>query len=908
MFARFVVLALCALAPFTSFRADAALPAGITQGASVEGVTEFKLDNGLKVLLFPDATKPTTTVNITYLVGSRFEGYGETGMAHLLEHMLFKGTPSMPSVFAELGRRGMRFNGTTSFDRTHYFESFPANDENLAWALRMESERMTRSTFSKAELDTEMTVVRNEYEMGENDPSGVLVKRMESVMFDWHNYAHATIGARSDIENVPFANLRAFYARYYQPDNVVLVVAGKFDVDRTLALVAQYFGPIPRPGRTLPPLYTVEPVQDGTRSVTLDRAGSEQWVAAAFHAPAAAAPDGVAMTALTDIMTTEPAGRLYKALVETHKAAAIGGAFFKLHDPGIVIFLAQVPLGDARAPARDALVAALTGVKDAPVTQDELDRVRVKELKRFDDTINDPQRFGVGISEFIAQGDWRLMFVFRDRWRALKPVDVTRVAIDYLRTSNMTQGEFVPDASPQRAPASTPVDVDALVKDYKGDAAVAAGEAFDTSIANLEARTERLTLPGGMKVALLQRKTRGATVNLALRMNYGDEKSMFGKATLASGTADMLSKGTTAHPRQAFDDALDALQAHVSFQGEGQVVSVGGQTRREHLADVLALVAEALKSPSFDAGEVDRMKREWLADIEQGRTDPEAIAERALARVNNPYPRGDLRYATTIDEDLADVGAITPQAMKDFHDRFYGTSNAEIAIVGDFDAAAVKAQLAKLFDGWKAAEPYVRVPDPMIPNKGATLTFETPDKANATMASSLAVPMNDLSQDFPALYIANRVLGGSTESRMFARVRVHDGLAYDVGTSLSPSSIEANSTLMGRAIFAPQNFARVKAGFAEVMAQALKDGLTATEVDAAKKGLLEARQLPRSDDAALAAALVSQSWLGRTWAETGKLDAAFAAVSVDDANAALRRYLNPADMAFVYAGDFARQK
>ena len=237
---------------FLPAAAFAALPPGVAKVTSVEGVDEYRLANGLRVLLFVDATKPTTTVNVTYKVGSRQEGYGETGMAHLLEHMLFKGTPSVPSVFAELGRRGMEFNGTTSYDRTTYYETFTASQDSLDWVLKMESERMTRSTFSKAELDSEMTVVRNEYESGENRPQSVLWKRMAAVAFDWHNYGKPTIGARSDIENVPFERLRAFYRTYYQPDNAVLTIAGKFDAERTLASIAINFGTLPKPTRTLP--------------------------------------------------------------------------------------------------------------------------------------------------------------------------------------------------------------------------------------------------------------------------------------------------------------------------------------------------------------------------------------------------------------------------------------------------------------------------------------------------------------------------------------------------------------------------------------------------------------------------------------------------------------------------------
>src|SRR6476620_10422384 len=222
---------------------------GFTKNASVEGITEYQLPNGLRVLLFPDQTKQTITVNVTYMVGSRHENYGETGMAHLLEHMLFKGTPKHPNIPQELTSHGARPNGSTWFDRTNYFETSPPTDENLRWALDLEADRMVHSFIAKKDLDSEMTVVRNEFELGENDPASILEERVLSTAYLWHNYGHSTIGARADIENVPIERLQAFWRMYYQPDNAYLTVAGKFDPAKTLALIDETFSRIPKPTR-----------------------------------------------------------------------------------------------------------------------------------------------------------------------------------------------------------------------------------------------------------------------------------------------------------------------------------------------------------------------------------------------------------------------------------------------------------------------------------------------------------------------------------------------------------------------------------------------------------------------------------------------------------------------------------
>src|SRR5262245_25056349 len=232
------------------------LPSGVERITSVEGITEYRFANGLQVLLFPDQSKQTITVNVTYKVGSRHEGYGETGMAHLLEHLVFKGSPKHRNIPQELTEHGSRPNGSTWYDRTNYFETFAATEENLRWALDLESDRMVNSFIAKADLDSEMTVVRNELESGENSPTNVLLQRVMSTAYLWHNYGKSTIGSRSDLENVPIDRLQAFYRTYYQPDNAVLLVAGKFDEPKTLGMIAQYFGAIPKPTRPLPTAYT----------------------------------------------------------------------------------------------------------------------------------------------------------------------------------------------------------------------------------------------------------------------------------------------------------------------------------------------------------------------------------------------------------------------------------------------------------------------------------------------------------------------------------------------------------------------------------------------------------------------------------------------------------------------------
>jgi zinc protease len=886
--------------------AAAATPAGVERFTSVEGITEYRLKNGLRVLMFPDQTKQTITVNMTYLVGSATENYGETGMAHLLEHMVFKGTPRHTNIPAELTSHGARPNGSTWADRTNYFETFAATDENLNWALDLEADRMVNSFVAKKDLDSEMTVVRNEFELGENDPGNVLLERMMAASYIWHNYGKTTIGARSDIENVPIERLQAFYHTYYQPDNAVLTVAGKFDEPKTLALVDKYFSPVPRPTRTLQKIYTVEPTQDGERMVTLRRTGDTQFVQALYHVPSGAHPDFAAVEILARVLADTPSGRLHKALVESKKASFVFGYDYQWHDPTLAIFGAEVRQGDSLDAARDALVETIEGLASNPPTKEEVERARTQLLKNIDLSMNNSDRIGIRLSEFIGAGDWRLFFLHRDRLRSVTPEEVARVGAAYFKPSNRTLGLFVPTPKPDRAEIPPVPDLQAALKDYKGDAVVAAGEAFDPSPENIESRTAREEA-GGIKMALLPKKTRGGKVTAQMVIRYGDEKSLMNRATAAGLAGQMLMRGTAKHTRQQLQDALDKLKARAFVFGGSTQANVSVETVRENLPAVMRLVAEMLREPSFPESEFEQLKREELVGIEEGKSEPTQIAFTAFNRMLSPFPKGDVRYVSTPEEDLTETNAATLDEARQFYKEFYGASNATLTVVGDFDAKEVAGLARQLFGDWKSPKPFARVPSVYKDVAAANQSFPAPDKANAFFVAGLNLSLRDDNPDFPALVLGNYMLGGGfLNSRIATRLRQKEGLSYGTGSSLNASPLDQAGRFMATAIYAPQNVERLEAAFKEEMARAIKDGFTAEEVAAAKSGWLQSRQVSRAQDNELASRLNAYLYLGRTLAWDADFEKKVAALTPEEINAAMRRHIDPSKLIIIKSGDFAK--
>jgi len=876
---------------------------------SVEGITEYKLANGLRVLVFPDPSKATMTVNITYLVGSRMEGYGETGMAHLLEHMAFKGSTKHTNIPQELSSHGARPNGTTWYDRTNYFETFSASDENLKWALDLESDRMINSFIAKKDLETEFSVVRNEFESGENNPAGVLEERIMSTAYLWHNYGKSTIGSKEDIEKVPIDNLQAFYHKYYQPDNAILTIAGKVDEAKTVSLVNDYFGSIPKPARVLQEPYTVEPVQDGERSVELRRVGDVQVFACGYHIPNGVHPDYAAIDVLNEILTNEPSGRLYKALVETKKASSTFGYAQAMHDAGFAYYSADVLKEKSLDEAKHAMLNVMDSLKFQPVTAEELDRAKTKLLTDVELMFNKSDRVGLTLSEFIAQGDWRLVFLYRDNVEKVTAEDVNRVAKLYYKPSNRTVGTFIPDAAPDRATIPANPDVNSLVKDYKGKAVMAAAEAFDPSPANIDSRTTSATLKGGAKYSLLKKSTRGSSVNVSITLRIGTQATLQNKATISSFTAGMLDLGTKNHTRKQISDEWDKLKAKVNIGGGGQTVSVSIETVKDKLVPVLQLVTEILRQPVFPADEFEKMKQEELADIDQNKSEPQAIASNLFSRMLNQFDKNDFRYPMTFDEEAAAVKSVSLDEVKKFYADFYQSENATVGVVGDFDEAGVTAELKNMLEFWRAPNKYEHAVDPYWDIAAKSEKVNTPDKANAMMMAGYNLALRDDDPDYPALIMGNYIIGGGfLNSRLATRIRQKEGISYGVGSWLQADPLDKSGAFGSYAIYNPDNSDRLVAAYKEELEKVIKDGFTADELKNAISGYLQGQNVNRAQDGSLAGKLANNLFLNRTMKWNEDLEKKIAALSADRINTTIKKWLKPEKITIVQAGDFNRKK
>ena len=877
--------------------------------AEVEGITEYALDNGAKVLLFPDKSKNQFTLNVTVRVGSRHEGYGESGMAHLLEHMLFRGTDKHPDIPKLLKDRGViNMNGTTSLDRTNYFETLEATDDNLKFAIEMEADRLVNSWIKPEHLEKEMSVVRSEFERNENNPQSILMQRIMTGAYQWHNYGKSTIGNRTDIERVPATSLRVFYRKYYQPDNITIVVAGKFDQKKALQYIEGSFGAIARPKRELPKTYTEEPPQDGERNVILRRSGDVQLVGVAYHVPSASSVEYAPIQVLASVLSNSPKGPLYEALVES-KLGTSTFTFARVgHDPGLIMSLAEVSKEKSLEKARDTLINKLESVANDGITDEAIKRAVLKITKTREQGFANTEQFATALSEWESYGDWRLYFLHRDRLEKVTADDVRNVAKKYLLQSNRTVGMFFPTDQAERASIDAQNMVAKMVAGYKGRKKLSEGEAFEATPDNIQKRTNFGELTSGMKYALLSKENRGDRVTLTANLHYGDENSLKGFTAAAQMMPGLMSRGTKKLGFQEYRDKLDELKTTLRLGGGVGTLSISIESKRDNLVEALGVLKQALREPLLEEKEFDILRDGMKTQIEAGLSEPVQLAGIEFTRRVSPFEKDDVRYTPTVPEQLELVNALKIEDVRKLYNDFVSGEHGEVVVVGDFDEEETLAKLNDVFADWKSDIAYKRIEQRAnLDVKGQRLNIDTPDKANAVYIAGMVTDIGQGHPNYEAMLIGNYIMGGGPlSSRIADRVRKQDGLSYTAATQFRGDLQDPRGQYMMFCISNPKNTEKVVTTVREEVDRMLSSGVTGEELNKAKESFLTNRQGGRSRDGRLAGELLQNLRTGRTMDFQKASDEKISSLSKEQVDAVLKKVIDPERLLIVTAGDFSK--
>jgi zinc protease len=907
---------------FTTISLSASMVFAQTLVRQMEGVSEYKLANGMQVLLAPNDLQPRVYANLTIKAGSAVEGLGEGGMAHLLEHLLFKGTPTTKDPMREFQERSFSSNGTTNMDRTDYFAAMNANTDNLHWYIGWLADAMTNSFIAKADLDKEMTVVRNEFERaGSNIGRGMWDARM-ALTFPNHGYGRSVLGNLTDIENVSIAKLQAFYKTWYRPDNAVLVVSGRFDAAQTLAHIQQVFGKIVTPTVPLPKLYTREPVQDGPREATIRRVGGEPQTMMSWRGVPAAHADDAALDVVAYTLANGRSGRFGEAVTRNAMGTSPAAFHLSMAQYGLFNVVVQPSSTEQFDPLRNLLQKHIDDIAQTGIATAELASAQTFYNKIQNDIKNSAESMGATLASAAALGDWRLIFWNRDNLAKLTTDDTKRVAAAYLVPANQVRVNYEPDAAPKRAPDA----IAQSLADYIAKPAASTKtaettvtfpelERFEATSSEMDKHTVRSQLAVGTKVALLARPAVGDAIQGTLRLRWGnltDYKAFGTLAGTASNVADLLSRGTSKRSQKQLADDLNSLQSSFTASSGLNGLTINFKTTRQHWPAFAALLTEVLREPvfmtdKFSINSFETWKLERIARLNAQRDQGDAIADREVNRVMSRYAKDDPRYIPTLDESVANWKALERNHVQEFWRSFAGANVSQFAAAGALDAANVQQLVKPMFEGFTSQKPYERLSYPMTAWEATSKTIATPDKPNASFLQRRAIRLKAHTKEALAVQFANGIIGATSASRLFTNLRKQEGLTYGTYSRFTHNEEDQVLSFGISGTFAPNNRERFEQVLANTKKDIIANGLTRIELFAAKRVALERTKTNRENDAATAGTLAFNEYQNRNFAFWQAQADMAQALTIEEVDKAAKLLLDANDFVTVVTGDFSKK-
>ena len=868
--------------------------------AQAGGFSSYRLQNGFKIILVPFPAAANARVELLVKTGSKLEGYGETGMAHLLEHLLFKSAGARADLKSELTRLGASWNGTTNADRANFFETLAAEPEKVDEAIRIEADRFIRASFTQAQLASEMSVVRNELERNDSDPGSLVMRALQRQSYFWHGYSRPTIGARSDIEEAPFAALQAFHRKHYRPDNAALIVSGNFEPQRVLALASRLFAPARNPDAPKIVGWTREETRASTNRSELYLPAGKTLAASAWKLPGMNERETYAFDLATSAICDPDWGSLRKDLVLERQIAVSASCGTRVQ-PDYSLLTALASGGQdadaellSRALREHIESAAARGISDA-----QLERARRAELNAYERIENAHERLAALFSQAEVAGDWRLYFWQRDMVAAVTLAEANAALAKWTvavnRSDVLLRHAEGPGAPQLPATLPSPASAGQLVAGKQWPAIARRADPLPKSAAELAAATTTMTLDGARaRAALIARRTQGDLAWLELHNDYGNATALSGRAIACTIADQLIGYGGAGLDRDQLNARLEALQAHGSLSLGGIAI----EAPRRHIDAALDLLLDVWAAPSLPPDEFARIKAATVARLEAALKDPAQVAANTASLRFDNFPAGHPFKPRPLAEQLAEARAVEPDAVRACVADFGGRAQLRLAMVGDFTGDDVRTAWTRIARLAPARVAYQRIGEPAAPLSVDTTMIDVvmPEKPNASVTGTTLLRITDDAPDFAALRIAVKILGGDADSRIWARLRESEGLAYSAGANLAGNSFDPRSALRVHAS-APSNKAGAAIkGLQQELARALQDGFAPAEVERAKRAWLQERKTSLRDERGYAASLANGLYSGRDYAWLAQYDEKIAQLTTQEVSTALRKHLADAPM------------
>jgi zinc protease len=886
------------------------IPSGYKMVKELGGISEYTLEsNGLSVLLMEDHSAPVITFMVTYHVGSRNEVTGTTGSTHLLEHLMFKDTKKYQKknhnkVDDLLSSVGAISNASTWYDRTNYHETM-ASDQ-LELGVQIESERMRNLLLREEDKNSEMTVVRNEYERGENSPFEALDVLIKAAAFVAHPYHHPTIGWRSDIENVPIQKLRDFYNTYYWPNNATVTVIGDLDKTNALTLIKKYYGEITSSPDPIPQVYTTEPEQQGLRRVVLKRPGQLGVVGVGDKIPEGLSKDTYPLTVLSYILSDGKTSRLYKSLIDKNLAVNFFIYYVPFKDASMFTPYAFLSPGIKHEDVEKIIVDEYERIKNEGVTQDEVTRAINKISAETDYGRDGSYSVASQINEAIAMGDWSYFATYEDNIKKVTPKDIQDVVKKYFNADTRTIGYFYPQ-NPGGGEGNTGS------KERSKNIGMCFYRDPDLYNTNSDLINTSPNTPAAPKISdnITRKKINGIDVIAAKTgvkdvitftgsLAAGDAFSPESNSMIADLTGNMLDKGTTKSEKFALAKKLEDIGATVSFSVGSNTLSFSGKLLKKDLAAVVGLLAEQLRMPLFSADELDKLKKQRIGNFQESMDDPGSVADNTLSQLL--FPKGHPNYQAPLKQAIDDIDKVTLEDIKSFYNKYYGPKSMVFAAAGDVDAKELEKAIETSFSGWKGGVDYPVVKNPDIKTPLVNKFISMRGKTSTVLDLGLAVNVKRTDPDYYPLMFGVDVFGGGTfMARLMSIVRDDEGLTYGIYSWLSKDIFNTGQWNV-QGTFAPQLLAKGTESTMRELKKWVKDGITDAELKNTKSRLIGEYKVQLATTGGLVNQLLSIVQRGLDVDFIDNYPDIINALTLNQVNDAIKKYINPANVVTVVAG------
>ena len=860
------------------------------------GITSYKLNNGFKIILVPFPSAANARVELLVRSGSKLEGYGETGMAHLLEHMLFKGAGNRQNIKDDLTKLGASYNGTTTQDRTNYFETVDADPKKIDEILRLEADRFIRARFTAADLASEMTVVRNELENSEKEPSQLVLSALARHGFNWHGYSRSTIGARSDIEGASFAALKAFHRKHYRPDNAALIVSGNFDSQRVLALASQLFATAQNPPLEKPANWTLESPQASTNKTELASFSGITVAASAWKLPGMTERDAHALDLAATSICDSDWGSLRKNIVLDRKLAVSASCFtWNQTDYGRFIAFARA---DQKADADDLSSEVVKHIQEAAargISKAQLERARLSEFNSFQKALDSHETVAGLVSQSEAAGDWRLFLWMHDVISSVTLEEANQALKKWVVPLNRNDVvlKHVENASPLVFPK--PTDAETRIKGQVWPSLISAADSAPTSLLDISKSTVRFNLNSQrVQVSLIQRKTQGDKVWLALENDYGTPALLKNRKVSCDAASSLMGYGGNGFSRDALSESMDKLQAVWQVNLAGVYLEVP----RKNFAEAFNILISSWANPLMPIVEFERHKASRIAALEAAVTDPIRVSDNEVRLRFDNYPQGHWGKPKAFPELIQEIKNLAYEDVPKCTQDFVNVSHVRVGVVGNINAEAMKVAWTKTGLVDSAPSTYERVPTPVAPVSADVTPINVimAGKTNARVTGTTVVPINSKSDDFPALQLAVYALGGNSSSLIWQQLREIEGLAYSSGMQMTSSAFDDRSTIQLFATSSSSNADNALGSLKSVLMKVLAEGFTSEQIEKAKSAWMQKRKATLGDESAFASILVNSLYDGQDFEAIDALDQKIKAVDDRQASATLKKYVTPSNI------------